>query len=266
MNKEIVTQLTNEKILKQSHELNIARYKLSALSLDILSLFLTQVRKEDIDFKEFRVTHKMLEEKLNRSINRNDLRKVPKEILSNPFSIKEGKTYKYFNWCSTIAYNESEYWLEFKMDNDLRDYVLNIESNFVLTDLTYITKLKNSYSKRIYSILKQFTKTGFYTVSVDNLSDILDTTSKYPSYSDFKKRCVVPSLEQINEFSDLNVSFKEIKSGRKVVRLEFFIKAIAKRNSKKSTKKVEVKKGVESLDNWLNSSKEEEILDIELIK
>ncbi len=262
MKNEIVTTLTNEKVLKQSHELNIARYKLSALSLDILSLFLTQVRKEDTDFKKFRVTHKMLEEKLNRSINRDDLRKIPKDILSNPFSIKEGKTYKYFNWCSNIAYNESEHWLEFKMDNDLKDHVINIDKRFVLTDLSYITKLKNTYSKRMYSLIKQYQKTGFYVVNVDKLSDSLDTTSKYASYGDFKKRCITPSLKQINEFSDLHVTLKEIKTGRRVVRLEFKIKVVVekvKKAEKSST--LGNKKGVDAVEDWIN---EDNVIDSEV--
>jgi len=262
MKSEIVTTLTNENILKQSNELNVARYKLGALSLDILSLFLTQVRKGDTDFKEFRITHKMLEERLNKSIQRDDLRKIPKDIMSNPFYLQEGKTKRYFNWCSNIAYNESEHWLEFKMDNDLKKHVINVKKEFVLTDLSYITKLKNTYSKRMYSLIKQFESTGFYRVSVDKLSDTLDTTSKYASYGDFKKRCITPSLKQINEFSDLYVTLREIKSGRRVTRLEFTIKVVIEKVKKaKKYSTTGNKKGVDAVEDWLN---EDNVIDTEI--
>lgn len=218
------TELSDRKIVRQSHSLNFSKFSLSALSIDILFLFFAQIAKEDEEFKEFKITFRELEKKLNKRIDKDYIDKVCEELLTNPLRIQEEKSVLRCNFVSSARYSKEESWLQLKVSDDLKEHLLKVEKNYVLSNYLSISKLKGSYTKRIYSILSQFKKTGFYKVDVEKLMYILDLENKYQKYGDFKRRILNSSMKEINEKSDIEFSFKEITENLKVVRLEFFIK------------------------------------------
>ena len=62
------------------------------------------------------------------------------------------------------------------------------------------------------------------SLEVDNLKGLLDAEN-YSEYRDFKKRALSIAVKEINDFTDRNLEIREIKEGRKVVKLELTISA-----------------------------------------
>jgi hypothetical protein len=216
--------LTDRKIVKQSNVLNTAKYNLSAVAIDILHVFLAQILQEDKNLKTYRIKISELEEKLNRRLNRKYLDIATDELMSNFIRLKRdnGDIYK-LNWASACLLSKN--YIEFKASDELKEFVLNLKNYFVQINYVDIAKLKTFYAKRLYMLFSQFVSSGYYVVKVTDLKYILDIENKasYKDYYDFKKRVVLPSIEQVNKLSNLSVSFNEIKEGKKIERLEFFI-------------------------------------------
>ncbi|MBF8984826.1 RepB family plasmid replication initiator protein [Lutibacter sp. B2] len=62
--------------------------------------------------------------------------------------------------------------------------------------------------------------------TVEELRDVLGIQKKqYPQYANFKQKVLKVAFEEINEKTDLNFKFEEIKKGRKVDKIKFFIKS-----------------------------------------
>ena len=58
---------------------------------------------------------------------------------------------------------------------------------------------------------------------------------KYPLFADFKKRVIDTAIDQINEYSPLNVTYEQKKTGRKVTSVIFSFKEKAKSISHQNT-------------------------------
>lgn len=263
--KEIET-LNDRNLFKQSHGLNFTKFKLSALALDILHLFLTQILKEDTEFKRFKISFADLQKKLGKQINRSTLEETCDELLTCKIKFLNNEVNEGFTWCSRSFYHTKEHWVVFEIHEALKDHLLNLKT-FALVDFKVSTKLKSVYSKRIYSMLKQYVSKGYFEIGVNRLSNILGTNEKYERYSNFKFRVLKIALEQINEHSDLNFTITEVKSGRKVDKLIFNVN----KKEEETIKPTKVNKNIGelALEAWENKVKIEEenanVVDVEII-
>lgn len=89
-----------------------------------------------------------------------------------------------------------------------------------------IQRLKSMYSIRIYELCKQYQNTdnGYREFKIDDFKFLLDISDKlYPRYFDFKKRVLTSSISEINTKTDIDISLEEIKKGRLVEKIRFYI-------------------------------------------
>jgi len=90
----------------------------------------------------------------------------------------------------------------------------------------------------MYEFLKQYEKIGIRVFQVEDLKRYLFVEEKYSRYFDFKKRIILHSQKKLKQHTDISFSFEEIKNGRRVVAIRFFIeKNKPKFNSNKTSDK-----------------------------
>ena len=223
-----VYELKNRSIVKLSNTLNVAKYDLSANTLNILHLFLAQIYVEDKDFKIFKISFTDIEKKLGKRIDRKTVGDICEELLSNPIKIeeyKETKKISYYNWASKAVYYPEAGYLELQIHEDLKKHLLQLKNNFTKFSYNKTKKLRSKYAKRLYMLLMQYmnTQKPFYNISTKDLLYILDLEgTKYSkNFANFKEKVLSVALKQINENTDIDVFMKETKVGKKVERLEF---------------------------------------------
>jgi plasmid replication initiation protein len=86
-------------------------------------------------------------------------------------------------------------------------------------------KFTTSYAFRIYELLQNYAYRGFRRFELEDLRYKLGIydDNKYKQFSDFKKYVLTPSIESINQSTSLDINFKELRYGRKVGAIEFYI-------------------------------------------
>lgn len=98
-----------------------------------------------------------------------------------------------------------------------------ITENFTKFELEEMTSLNSSYSKTVYRLLKQFRKTGFYRVSVDEFRRLMDIPESYKMYN-IRQRVFEPVNKELSRYFK-NFKIHEIKgkgkNKRKTVELIF---------------------------------------------
>lgn len=248
-------------IVKQSHDLNMAKYNLSPLTIDLLHVYLAQIKKEDEEFISFKFNIGALEKKLDKQIDRRYLDSVTTELLTTIIKVKlDTKKELKTSWCASAIYDSEENTLELEISKHLKSFLLNVRDRFVLSDYRILSKLKGSYTKRIYLMLSQFSSTGVFRIKLDLFREQLDVIDKYTVHSDFKKRILNHSIKQINDLLDINLTLEEEKNGRKIETLVF---KFNKAKYAKKTQSFEEENIENSVEKWLKNS-EEDIIDVEI--
>lgn len=247
MNKKIDYKLT------QSYELVNAKFNLSALPLNIFYIIAMQINQKDTELKEYHISKTQLESITNKKINYLDLKKAIKTLVETSIDLSNRST-------NEIEYLPLFYKLKFK-DNvvsakihpELQDHFLNLSNNFIsVSFLKNMSKINSSYAKRMYLLLKQRVKLKKWVFQLDYLHDIFKTPKSFKIYNNFKTNVLLKSVNEINDNTDLNISFLEIKEGRSVVALEFSINYVSNTKEK-----------VDSVEDWLKET--ENIIDCEVI-
>jgi plasmid replication initiation protein len=216
--------LTNRNIVKQSYELNNARYSLSALETDLIMKMIAEIDTNDEDFKLYRFKVTDLEQKLGKRLDRQSLKNLALNLRKKNLSIEKESGFLVTGWVSSFEYFSKSGETELCFDSKLKPYLLQLKSHFVKTDIQQIFKISTEYGKRLYMIFKQRETLSSYKINLIELQKMLEVPKSLEVYSNFKLKVLAPSKDQINSKTDLEVDFKEIKTGRAVTALEFTIK------------------------------------------
>lgn len=222
--------LTNRNIIKVEHSLNTARYSLTAMETDIILKMVAEIRNEDIDFKPYTFKVIELEEYFGKQINRRTLKETARNLMKKPLTIEqEDGGFLVCNWVSSFVYSPKDGEIELQFSPYLKPYLLQLKESYYLKgDMRQILQLPSEYAKRIYMILKQWEIKGNLEVEVTEWQKSLEVPKSMMIYNNFKRQVLEIAVHYINEKSDLIVSYEERKTGRKVTRLIWKIRAKAR--------------------------------------
>jgi len=122
-----------------------------------------------------------------------------------------------------IEVNE-EGMMKFKLNSDIKSYVLNLTTNFTQYYFENIARLKSSFSIRIYEFLKQYETCKTRKVELIYLRHFLNIKDDtFLKYNDFKRKVILVAQKELKEKTDLYFEFEEIKQVRKIVEIKFLI-------------------------------------------
>ena len=86
--------------------------------------------------------------------------------------------------------------------------------------------MKSQYSIRLYELLKSYKIQVTKTFTIEEFKKLLmiEDIKSYNRFPSLKQKVLEPAMKEINEYTDIDVSYREILKGRKVIKLEFHIK------------------------------------------
>jgi plasmid replication initiation protein len=224
--------LTNRNYSKQYHLIINAQYALLPNEIDLVLTMLTEIKKEDEDFKTYSFTKAELEIKTNKKWNSMQLKSTVKGLMTKPLEIKvqeniNGKELNYwqiFNWFSSFRYRNDGI-ITCRFDADLKPYLLGIKERFVISDLRMMLLMKSSYSKRIYLLLKEYAKIGHREFELETIHNLLKTPKSHRDrFNKFKQSVLDRSMKDINKFTDLKMEYELLKRAKKIVKVKFIIR------------------------------------------
>ena len=166
---------------------------------------------------------------------------VYKEEVGGDGKLTGKSEWSKFKWFSkyTARFNEKNKvkvleGIEIQIHEDLLRFLVGIQEQFTLVYLTEAFRLKSFYAIRLFEIMLRWAGKGRFVCSVEMykqymgiaIDQIESKEKEESSYSNFKylkRRVLLPSIKAINELPGVNVSVNEIKTGRKVAKLDFDI-------------------------------------------
>ena len=130
-------------------------------------------------------------------------------------------------WIQTVDYIDGTGLIEIRFNKDILPYLTNLKDNFTSYNLKNVSKFKSTYGIRIYELIKQWQHTKKdVDITVEDMKKMFQLEESYSKRIDNLKRKVLePAIKDINSHSDINISYENIKTGRKITGFKFTWKA-----------------------------------------
>ena len=146
--------------------------------------------------------------------------------------IDDKGTESLLRWFSTLRTNKRSGRVTVKFHEDMMPYLLQLATQareqgafYTQYGLKYVLPMRGQYSPRLYELLKSYQKNNReWFFDIDEIKRLLDCQS-YKNFNDFKRFVLDPAVEEINQYTDLNVAYDTERSGRggRVTRVIFFL-------------------------------------------
>ena len=135
----------------------------------------------------------------------------------------------YERFTQSAKYVENEATVKFMFANSIIPMLVELERNFTSYEIEQVANLQSRYAMRLYECLIRFKASKTLTITLDELRfrfGLLDT--EYKVMSDFKKRVLDMAVKDINDNTDITVSYDQHKQGRTITSFTFKFKQKAK--------------------------------------
>ncbi|MDK8747811.1 MULTISPECIES: RepB family plasmid replication initiator protein [Bacteria] len=220
------SKISADNLITKSNQLIEAAYKLNEIEQKIILTLISLVQPNDKEFQSYTFTIKDFIKLIggNSNTRYKELEEITRNMLAKIYEIRFEERLVQVQWLSQADYNYKKGTIELTLHKFLTPYLLELKKEFTSYHLKNVSKLKGHYSIRIYELLKQYERLQERTLTMEDLRHKLGATSIYPAYGNFKQRVILPSQKQINKKSDITFEFQEIKQGRAVKEIKFFIK------------------------------------------
>lgn len=153
--------------------------------------------------------------------------------LKTDISTGEGELIR-SKWVERVSYIEELAMLEVIFTSDVFSLITRLEDNFTSYQLKQVNKFTSKYGVRLYELLiswRDFGKTPVFEI-LELRYKLGVKENEYKTMANFKSRVLEPAIRQINEFTDINASYKQYKQGCKISGFEFTFKNKLKRGGK----------------------------------
>lgn len=261
MKKHFVPQNKNH-LIAQSRQLVEARYNFTLWEMRLFVEVLEQIKKEDTKLREYRVYYKDLireygEHKQDYKYIRDASIRLLRKVAHFEYVNEEGQERVYHAVLFTGAdtprnwqEKDENMFIDFSINDKLKEQLIQLKSNYLLYDKRHVLRLKSKFSVRIYQLLKSHEREAKDTVIVEykikELREMLlvdengNPNNQYSKHSMFKKRVLLQAQKELKEHTDISFSFDEIKKGRRVDIIRFFVKKNRKKGKKKESKQLDL--------------------------
>ena len=224
-------------LIKKANNLIESRFKFDIWEMRYFLSLIAQIRREDEEFRTYRVWYKDIVKtfriKSHRSYDM--LRDAAQTLLQKKFyisSVENGfERETAYHIIRTVNYLkkgqegkeevEKQEYIDVTIEPEMKPLLLQLQKNFTAYDLKNIINL-GVYAVRMYELLKQYESIGKRTLQFEELKKMFELENEYPDFSNFYRRVVEPSIEEINKHTDIFVhEIEKIKEGKKVSALLF---------------------------------------------
>ena len=220
-----------EMVVKSNELIQKSRFSLSANQQKIILYLISKIKYSDEDFEEYEIKIKDFCEicgiDATQGTAYKDMKENIKKISDKSMWIEIENRETLVRWIEKPTIYKQSGVIKIKFDKDLKPYLLNLKQQYTQFELIYTLQMKSKYSIRLYEILKSkhFNSLKEYNAifKVDRLKYLL-SAENYTQYKEFNRTVLKKAIEEINKYSDINVTYNTIREGRNISKINFSIK------------------------------------------
>lgn len=223
----------NYKVVKGNEIIQKAKFDLSTMEQKTFCYAVSKIKPTDVKDTEYTFTVNEYCDVCG--INRNsgktieEVKAALKRLSDKSFYIlDENGDWVLIRWLSKVKISPKSGRIKIKFDEDMQKYLIGLYDNYTQYSLICVLPMRSAYSIRLYELLKSYAGQGQKQkeFEIDDLKARL--AAPYVNFKDFRVFALEKATREINEFTDIEISWEPVNKGRKVVSVLFHI---AKRDS-----------------------------------
>lgn len=246
-NKKHAKMDTNKLVVKDNALID-ACFNLSLVEQRLLLLAITEAREIDnltsntaveITARQYSIQFKVHEKEAY-----NALKNACDSLFERRFSYvdryKGDRLIKKVRWVSELGYVENKGLVLVNLSDTVISLISRLESQFTKYHLKQVSGFKSKYSIRLYELVVKWLSIGVtqkYLIS--DLRERLGVgIQEYKTMSLFKVNVLDKAFNEINQKSDLIISYEQFKEGRTITHVQFKVKNKVQESMSKHKNKV----------------------------
>ena len=220
-------------VVKSNDIIQRSRFSLSLTEQKVILYLISKIYPNDEEFKEYEFSVsdfcRCIGLEPQSGANYNDVKDAIRQVRNKSMWIKlPNGTTSLVAWIEKARIVEGKGVIQIRLDNDLKPYLLQLKEHYTQYQLIYTLRMKSRYSLRLYELVMSYfhDKLGTNKIrfSVDDLRSLLDA-EKYSRYANLHADVIKPAVAEINRYSDLDLTYIQIKECRKTIAIEFVAKS-----------------------------------------
>ena len=221
--------MNQELEIRQHNALTNARYEYTELQLDLFFFIISKLRKDEED-TIYQLDIRELSSLTGKRYNGAYLHKATADMGSRMLEVEDAKEYRQIWMFQQIRYIKGEGIIEFDLTKYVLPYLFQLKNNFTSYELAAALRLTSKYAKRIYQICSQWKDLGetkkYDLQDFKKMLGLLDEkgNEKMERISQLREKVLDVAVKQINEHTELNVSYTLEKRGKTFKNITFTVK------------------------------------------
>lgn len=213
-------------VVKSNDLVQQTRYNLSLQEQKIILFVISKIKPTDEAFKEYVFDIKELCDVCGITHDKTNFTYIKKSLQSirdKSFWMKIDDRETVCSWILKPNLYPKSSVVGVILDEDLKPFLLQLREHFTSYELGCVLVMQSKYSIRLYEILKSYAYLEEIELSLVKIREQMMIT-KYEKYQDFRRNVLEKAIDEINTYTDLNVSFTPVRQSRVIVGLRFCIR------------------------------------------
>ena len=148
-----------------------------------------------------------------------------KKLVDRSFSYTNEKGKKvYSNWVIDATYEDAGVSLRFTSVVLMMLKILDKYNPYTRYKKDVVLKLKKDYSIDFYHLAKKSEKLGNFELTIDSMFIEFGLPESYRDLRNLKRRVLKDPIDEINKYTDIDLTYEPIKKGRSVVGFKFTVR------------------------------------------
>ena len=210
-------------IVKKSNSLIEARHNWSLNEQRLLLLMATDVTEIEKDKKEWKIKISEFDKLFEKTrTTKLEAEKMVDSIYNQSMEFRDEKG----NWVKHRVISSAKYYngeITLTLTDFMIPHLKELKKQFTQYRLKDVSNFGSQYSTRLYElIIMVMHKTNSFDLALEELRlDLGVTKGQYKAFSNFRVRVLDVAVNEINDISNLVVSYDLIKKGAKVIGVHF---------------------------------------------
>ena len=251
-------EVRNKMVRKANELIQRSRFHLSIQQYKIILYMVSQINQSDDDFKlyEFSIQDFCRVCGIDETNGKNyrDLKAAIKELRDKSVWVKliDGRETT-VSWINRPYIDEGSGIIQIQFDEYMKPFLLQLKENFTQYELFWTLRFKSKYTIRLYELIASIHYHDLETYEriypLEELKRLLGAEN-YKTYQHFKERVLDPATNEINRYSNKNLLYEAIKSGRSVSKIKLTISSKDTFESAKLRSDIEKELGFDQMTLW----------------
>ena len=158
------------------------------------------------------------------------LHKATADMGSRMLEVEDATEYRQIWMFQQIRFLKGQGIIEFDLTRHVLPFLFDLKNNFTSYELAAALRLTSKYAKRVYQLCSQWKNLGetkkYDLQEFKRMLGLLDDkgNEKMKQIKDFRESVLDISVKQINEHTELNISYKLEKKGKAFKNIVFTVK------------------------------------------